>query len=180
MMYRRGNIWVNTCGASVVEFAMSLPLLILVSLGIYEVTTFIRINSKLNEAASNIAQWMAVHPSVANANDFITGFNSIGSEFDFTTKAKIMISGIYESGGNNKLAWNYGTVGATTTIVVSSGKITSTGFTMTSGVSNLVVTEVTYAYQPFFTYFTGILPTVTLYRTAQFIPKTTINPLPAT
>ena len=170
-------------GGAMVEFSLAMPILILLSLGIYEAATFIRINSKLNEAAGNIAQWMAMQPSIANAQDFLTGFNMIGSEFNFSTKASLMISGLAQVGAssNYKRVWNYGTAGAISSLVVNpSSLVTSSGITLTTGVGSLIVTEVQYKYTPTFAYFTTIFPSVTLSRTAQYIPQISIDPLSAT
>ena len=52
----------NAQGASLVEFVLILPLLILFSLGMFEATNYIMLSAKLNEIASGMQTGLALKP----------------------------------------------------------------------------------------------------------------------
>ncbi|MCE3230943.1 MAG: hypothetical protein K0R52_871, partial [Alphaproteobacteria bacterium] len=55
----------ESTGAALIEFVLVLPLLILISLGIYEGTNYIMVSQKLNEIASSVANWVSTKTTAA-------------------------------------------------------------------------------------------------------------------
>lgn len=174
----------ETKGASMVEFALILPLLMTVSLGIYETTNYIMLSAKLNEIASGISTWVAAQTSTATITDCLTGANLIGTNYNFSGKGGVVVSGLQQMGTstNQKLVWQQASPGATSKITTQqdgSGQVTSAPFAL-AFTPNLIVVEVTYNYQPTFSYFLGIFPSVKLLKFAQSVPTGSggFNPLP--
>jgi len=176
----------DTKGASMVEFALILPLLITVSIGIYETTRYILLSAKLNEIATGIANWVGAQTSSATITDCFIGANLMGAGYNFSTTGGVVVSGFQLTGSGStsslKLVWQKASSGAVSQIITngSSGAIISSPVSILSG-ANVIVVEVTYNYQPVFSYFLGVFPAVTLLRVGQSVPTGigTFNPLPA-
>jgi Flp pilus assembly protein TadG len=174
----------ETLGASMVEFALILPFLVTVSLGIYETTNYILLSAKLNEIASGIANWVGAQTSTATITDCLIGANLMGTNYSFATKGAVMVTGLQQLGltNNQKLVWQQGSVGASSKITTNpgTGQVQSTPFTLLLN-SNVIVVEVSYDYQPLFSYFLSIFPSVKLSKVAQSVPRGSgvFSPLPA-
>ena len=171
-------------GASMVEFSLVLPLLMTISLGIYETTNYILLSAKLNEIASGIAKWVGAGTSTATITDCFIGANLMGTNYSFSTKGGAVVTGLQQVGTSNKQtqAWQQASSGATSKITANASTGTvSAPFTILLD-TNVIVVEVTYKYTPTFSYFLGIFPAVTLLKVAQSVPTGTgtFNPLPAT
>lgn len=168
-------------GASMVEFALILPLLMTVSLGIYETTNYILLSAKLNEIASGIARWVGDQTSAASITDCLIGANLMGTNYNFSNKGGVVVTGLAVTGNNDvqKFAWTMGSPGATSQITYNNGGVVNSPVAIIPNV-NVIVVEVTYDYQPTFSYFMGIFPTVTLLKVAQSVPREngSFNPLP--
>lgn len=166
-----------------VEFALILPLLVTVSLGIYETTNYIMLSAKLNEIASGISGWVAAQTSTATITDCLLGANLMGTNYNFIAKGGVVVSGVQQVGTTSaqKIVWQQASIGATSQITTSAitGQITSSPFALALA-PNLVVVEVTYNYQPTFSYFLGVFPSVKLLKFAQSVPTGSggFNPLP--
>lgn len=172
-------------GASMVEFALILPLLMTVSLGIYETTNYILLSAKLNEIATGIANWVGADTTTANINDCLTGANLMGTNYNFTNNGEVIVTGLQQVGTttSQKLVWQIASVGGTSQITTDpgTGQVQTAPFSILLG-SNVIVVEVTYNYQPTFAYFMGVFPSVKLLKVAQSVPRGsgTFNPLPLT
>jgi len=169
-------------GAALVEFTFLLPLLVTLSLGIYEVTNYIMLTTKLNEIASQVGNWVGAQTSTATITDCLIGANLMGSSYNFSTNGGVVVSGLQQAGTTaaQKLVWQQASSGASSTITSSSGNA-SAPFSMAL-VPNLIVVEVSYNYQPTFTYFLSIFPAIKLLRVSQTVPTgtRTFSPLPPT
>jgi Flp pilus assembly protein TadG len=169
-------------GAALVEFTFLLPLLITLSLGIYEVTNYIMLTTKLNEIAGQVGNWVSAQTSTATITDCLIGANLMGTDYNFSAKGGVVVSGLQQVGTTTaqKLVWQQASLGASSTIT-SSGGNASAPFSMALA-SNLIVVEVSYNYQPIFTYFLSIFPAIKLLKVFQSVPRGTgsFNPLPAT
>lgn len=159
-----------------VEFALILPLLTTISLGIYETTNYVMLNAKLNEIATGVANWVSDQTSTATITDCLIGANLMGKDYDFTNKGEVMVTGLQRVGttSSQKLVWQQGSVGATSQITAnpSTQQVQSAPFTILLA-TNVIVVEVTYDYTPTFTYFLGVFPSVKLVKTAQSVPTGT-------
>jgi len=174
----------ETTGASMVEFALILPLLVTVSLGIYETTNYILLSAKLNEIATGIANWVGAETSTATITDCLTGANLMGTNYNFSGNGGVVVTGLQQIGStsNQKQVWQQGSVGASSQITVNgTSQVTSAPFSILLD-TNVIVVEVTYNYQPTFSYFLGIFPSVKLLKVAQSVPRGSgaFSPLPLT
>ncbi|MBX9804233.1 MAG: pilus assembly protein [Alphaproteobacteria bacterium] len=169
----------ETKGASMVEFALILPLLLTVSLGIYEATNYILLNAKLNEISSGVANWVGAQTSTATITDCLIGANLMGTDYNFTTKGKVIVTGLQQVGTSTSqtLVWQQGSPGALSQI--SSGGQAPFPVLVDK---NVIIVEVSYQYQPTFPYLAAIFPSITLSKVAQSVPRGSgaFNPLPAT
>jgi Flp pilus assembly protein TadG len=169
-------------GASMVEFALILPLLITVSLGIYEMTNYILLSVKLNEIATGIASWVSDQTSTATITDCLIGANLMGTNYNFSTKGTVVVSGLQQliTSNTQNVVWQQASTGGVSQIITNSGAVQSAPFSILSAPSVIVV-EVTYNYQPTFSYFLGIFPAIKLFKVAQTVPTGTgtFSPLPA-
>jgi len=170
-------------GASMVEFALILPLLVTVSLGIYETTNYIMLSTKLNEIATGVANWVSGQTNVATITDCLIGANLMGTDYGFSTKGAVVVSGFEQIGStsNQKLVWRQASAGGASSITTDSatGQVVSAPFSLALD-PQMIVVEVTYNYQPTFSYFIGIFPSVKLLKVAQAVPRGfgSFNPLP--
>lgn len=166
-----------------VEFALILPLLMTVSLGIYETTNYIMLSAKLNEIASGVSSWVGAQTSTATITDCLIGANLMGTNYNFSGKGGVVVTGLQQVGTTTaqKLVWQQASGGAISQITTSAitGQVTSSPFTIALA-PNLVVVEVSYNYQPTFSYFLGVFPSVKLLKVAQSVPTGSggFNPLP--
>lgn len=160
-------------GASVVEFTLLLPLLITISLGIYETTHYIMLKAKLNEIATGIATWVAAETSTATITDCLIGAKLMGTNYNFSGNGGVVVSGLQQVGtsSSQKLVWQQASTGATSQITTnaSTSVVTSAPFSILLD-TNVIVVEVTYNYSPVFTYFLGVFPSVKLLRVGQTVP----------
>jgi Flp pilus assembly protein TadG len=172
-------------GASLVEFTLLLPLLIVISLGIYETTHYVMLKTKLNEIAQGIATWVSAETSTATITDCLIGANLMGTNYNFSKAGGVVVSGLQQVGTTSaqQLVWQQASTGATSTITTNSttGDVTSAPFTILLD-TKVIVVEVSYNYSPVFTYFLTIFPSVKLLKVAQTVPigTTSFNPLSPT
>lgn len=172
----------ESSGASMVEFALILPLLMIISLGIFETTNYILLSQRLNEIASGVANWVSTKTTAAQITDCLIGANLVGAEYNFSTKGAVVVTGLEQSGGNAmQLVWQKATTGATSSIITNgTGVVTSSPFAINVE-QQIILVEVTYQYTPTFSYFLSIFPPVKLLRVGQMVPRSggTFTPLPA-
>jgi Flp pilus assembly protein TadG len=174
----------DTRGASFVEFILIMPLLTTIGLGIYETTRYVMLTTKLNEIATGLANWVGAETSLATITDCLIGAKLIGTNYNFANNGYVVVSGLQQVGttSSQTLVWQQKSSGATSQITVSptTQQVTAAPFTILLD-TNVIVVEVTYNYQPFFSYFIGIFPAVKLLKVAQSVPRgtQTFNPLSA-
>ena len=106
----------------------------------------------------------------------------MGIDYNFSSKGRVALTGLEQIGspGAQKLAWQKGTPGAPSQISYKNGgDVQSAPFALLVD-TKVIVVEVTYVYQPTFSYFIGIFPTVTLLKVAQSVASGSgsFNPLP--
>ncbi len=172
MMAKRCGKWLrfmrrDTSGVSVVEFALLLPLLMLIGAGALELVNYLLANQKLERIASITADNVArntLAPSERSIVDSFAGVNNIAEPFDFNANGRIIMTGVIGVASGNtvvgKVVWQRcaGSLGGISSIVGSqpaNPNLWATGpnATLPNNVSLLqnqlvVVTEVAYQYQP--------------------------------
>ena len=133
-------------GVSAVEFALILPTMIVLYLGIAEtgnaITVYRRMSSVASTAADLTAQTKTV--STADLNDIVAASSAILSPYP-TTPLKIVLSSVVADASNNgKVAWSYSNKG--------SGRAPNSAYPVPAGLtapsSSVIVAEITYAFTP--------------------------------
>ena len=181
MMKKIIHLKQDSQGAAMVEFTFLLPLLITLSLGIYEATNYAMLNAKLEEIASQVANWVSGQTSAATITDCLIGANLMGTSYNFLTTGGVVVSGLQQVGTTTaqKLVWQQASLGATSVIALSGGNA-SAPFPIALA-SNLIIVEVSYNYKPTFTYLLSMFPPIKLLKISQTVPRGggTFNPLPS-
>jgi Flp pilus assembly protein TadG len=149
-------------GVAAVEFALCVPVMAVLILGVTELTSALECRQKVTAMASSAADLVAQYTqiSTSNMNDIMSAVNAIIYPFP-TTNAKVTISSITSDGnGGGKVAWSKGSSGATTRATNSSvslptglmAKYTCVGSTCSgcaSGACSVILAEITYNYSSY-------------------------------
>lgn len=170
----------DTLGSVLIEFAVMLPIMILVFFGLYEGNNYLAINARLDEIASRVASWSSTKTTRSNINDCLIGSWLIGQSYNFSTTGQVIVSGLTLSSGVYTMVWQVKTSGAVSSIVTNAqGVVVSSPITF-ANTPKLIVVEVKYPYQPFTAFLSTIFKSKTIYKTAQTVPLGGVfNPLPA-
>lgn len=145
-LMRRIRLVRDRRGVSAVEFALILPALIGLYLGIaetgYAITIYRRMSTIASTAADLTAQVKAVSDS--DLQDIVSASSAIMSPYD-TTPLKIVLSSVVADDKNNtKVDWSYSNKG--------SGRTEKSKYDLPPGLteasSSVIVAEITYAFSP--------------------------------
>jgi Flp pilus assembly protein TadG len=145
-MMRRPRLVRDRRGVSAVEFALILPTMIVLYLGIAEtgnaITVYRRMSSIASTAADLTAQTKTV--STADLDDVVSASSAILSPYP-TQPLKIVLSSVVADQKNNgKVAWSYSNKG--------SGRAVNSAYPVPAGLtepnSSVIVAEITYAFTP--------------------------------
>jgi Flp pilus assembly protein TadG len=133
-------------GASTVEFAMVLPILILLCVGAVEIgnalTIYRRTSTVTATAADLTAQTKTV--STADLNDIIAAASSIIAPYSPDPLRLVISSVVADQNNNGKVVWSYANKGATR--AVNSSYNVPAG--LTEAGSSVIVSELTYDFKP--------------------------------
>lgn len=146
-------------GLAAVEFALILPFLSAMVLGLIEITSALECRQRVTGLASTGADLVAQYTQITTAqmNDVLAAMTSVLYPFP-ATNAKITISSITSDGaGNGKVAWSKGSTGATlrgtnSAVTLPSGLMaayTCVGGVCTgcaSGACSVIYAEISYNY----------------------------------
>jgi Flp pilus assembly protein TadG len=145
-LMRRMRIVRDQRGVSAVEFALILPTMIVLYLGIAEVGNAITVYRRVSEVASTAADLTAQVKTVSTADlgDIVSAAGAILSPYS-TQPLKIVLSSVVADQNNNgKVAWSYSNKGA--------GRAANSAYPVPAGLteanSSVIVAEVTYSYTP--------------------------------
>ena len=133
-------------GVSAVEFALILPTMIVLYLGIAETGNAITVYRRMSTIASTAADLTAQTKTVSTAdlNDIVSASSAILSPYP-TSPLKIVLSSVVADANNNgKVAWSYSNKG--------SGRAANSAYPVPAGLtepsSSVIVAEITYAFTP--------------------------------
>ena len=151
----------NKDGVAAVEFALILPALAAMTLGVTEVSSALECRQRVTAVAAQGADLAAQYISIntSQMNDVLSAMKEILYPFPSTAAtSKIVITSVMSDGnGNGKVAWSKGSTGATTRAVNSAvtlpsglmAKYKCVGAVCTGCAANacsVIYTEVTYNY----------------------------------
>ncbi len=143
-------------GLAAVEFALSLPLLIILTFGSVEVTIYILTTQKLERTSLTLSDLVSQSTTVTTTqlNQIISAAGQVMLPYSFANDGYAIISSVTKTGTSSPVvSWQYRSTGTaqTSRIGVSGGTATMpTNFTMVSG-ENVIITEVFYNYRPILT-----------------------------
>lgn len=165
-------------GGTLVEFALCIPILLLLVSGIFEVCMYALLNNKLVRIAGTIGNIVAMQNVNASTLDqIIATAPQMATPLTFTGRGNIAVSLIYNNGAtpdpNNMLiSWQQksnptlisrlGTPGTRPNNIPNNYQVLND--------HSIIVTEIFYDYSPYV--FTGFIPNQTLYKISTFVPRT--------
>lgn len=146
-------------GVSAVEFALILPLMLVIYAGCGELTTALSLDRKVSRAASTISDLVAQQTTISatQMNGIFDATQAILEPFDDSV-AKVVVTVVNVTSSGQKVAWSRsrGDTAAT------AGKAPPTGFSVSSDIASVgdqvVVGRVTYSYT---SPFTGVMSSIT-------------------
>jgi Flp pilus assembly protein TadG len=162
MLKRLLTFWRARSGLAAVEFALILPVLSVLTLGIIEVASALECRQRVTALSSTAADLTAQYTQISTAqmNDILATTTALLYPFP-STGAKIVVSSVQSDGnGNGKVAWSKGTSGATlrsanSTMTLPTGlmaKYVCAGGTCTGcapGACSVIYAEVSYNYSSY-------------------------------
>jgi Flp pilus assembly protein TadG len=174
------RLWRDRAGMSLVEFAIMMPVLVLLLLGGTEIARYILLNQQLDRLSTTTADLVAQEDGVTSAdlNNIFDAALNITWPFNMRTSGAVVVSSVGQQGGQARVLWQrtcpgngcsgsgtnsyasrIGTQGATATM--------PTGFTV-AATDNVIVAEVFYSFTPFFW---RQMPAGTIYHRALTRPR---------
>ena len=162
---------------AVVEFALVLPVLMILFYGVVEVTRFILITQKVEKLAHSVADMTAQEhvATTAALDQVLAAASDIMNPYAMTNNGKIVISSLYRTAGvaQASVNWRYeggGTLAGVTSHLGAVGATPTmpTGFTFDER-ENVIAAEVFYRFSPLIS--NQFFGTVTVYRAAFYKPR---------
>ncbi len=140
-------------GLAAVEFALALPLLIVITFGSIEVVRYVIIVQKIEKVSLTLSDLVAQSETITTAdlNQIIVAAKEVMSPYNFDTDGYAIISSVTKTGIYPPVVnWQYKSSGTTRTSAIGSSGSNATipsGFTMIDG-DTVIITEVFFNYTP--------------------------------
>lgn len=183
--------WRNDSGVALAEFALVLPILLLIILGSIELSRYALLHLKLDKSATTMADLVTQRSSVSLLDLADIGSNAGQIMKPFGFNGSIIFSSVYFiqtpiapcAGANSScIAWQYQAAGSDASRIGASGgnALLPGGYTVVPG-QNVITAEVYTSYSPIIP-FTGDLISAlaphTIYKVAVLKPRqgTLFNP----
>lgn len=143
-------------GATLVELAFVIPIMLTVAVGAIDTTRLILLHQKLDKAAATVVD-LTTRPSSISASDvdlIFTAAQDVLVPFDLSTGGRVIVTSVTQpAGGTAAIDWQRaggGTYGATSSVgAVGAAPTLPTGFVVADG-ENLIVAEVFFDFDPIF------------------------------
>lgn len=170
------DLWRDRGGASLIEIAFVMPILVTLLLGGVEIARYVLLHQKLDRVSSSIADLVsqAENISVADLQNIFDAAQFVAKPFDLPADGTVIVSSISNPIGAQatKVNWQQagaGTITATSLIGTTGGTVSlPAGFTVADG-QTIIIAEVFYNYVPWILgNFTG---TNQIYHRALFRPR---------
>jgi len=167
-------------GTAALEFALTLPIWILLLLGTSDVAMLLLISQRVDRIAYSVTD-IVTQSNVVTKTDLsniLLATGQLMQPFTFGDKGVVIVTSLYKPTGKAlQISWQY-TGGGTLARVSKIGKVGDTP-TLPTGLSlndsdNVIITEVYYAFTPMFAS-ANILSARDLYRLAAYKPR--LSPL---
>jgi Flp pilus assembly protein TadG len=141
-----GVTWRDRRGVAAIEFAMIVPILILMYIGTVEIGNLLTVVRRSDTVASTAADLTAQVKQVSNTDlaDIFAASTSILTPYPTTPLTVVLSSVVADSSNNGKVAWSCASKGA--------GRAVGSAYQVPGGTtvanSSVIVAEVTYAFTP--------------------------------
>ncbi len=163
-------------GAVATEFAMAMPVIMLIVLGGSEIARYALLHQKLARAAVTMADLVSQAEEISEADiaQLFSAVDPVMSPFRMGADGIVILSSVTASGGDPaQVAWQRsggGTFATANSGLGPEGGAASlpAGFVVRDG-ETAIVAEVFYSFAPLFT--AGLIPVSTLYQRALFRPR---------
>ena len=138
--------WRDRRGASAIEFAMIVPVLIGLYVGAVELGNALTISRRTSAIASTAADLVAQTKEVSTTDlqDVVKASTSILTPYSDAPLTIVVSSVVADQNNNGKVAWSYANKGA--------ARAKDSAYTVPAGLtqanSSVIVAEVSYAYSP--------------------------------
>jgi Flp pilus assembly pilin Flp len=179
----------DRAGVAMVEFALILPLLLLLIYGTFEVGRYALLIQKLDRISATIAD-LTARAEALTATEVTNLFNSVNhlsQPFDFNTSGIVMVTSVVGRAGKTPLIIGQKSKGSISGISSEVGvnggsallpaafKDVTTGQVLQDG-EGLIVSEVFYDFKPYFSFGSGsflanLIPSTVIARKAFFRPR---------
>ncbi len=156
MLYSKQNFIRDERGFAASEFALWLPVLLLIVLGCFEATRYILIHQKLDRAASQAADLVGQSEGMTTAQLTVIYDAAIEQmkPYDLNTQGRIIVSSVVRPTGqpNPRVAWqrSHGPAIGSSAIGAEGALATLPSNFSLSESEDVVAAEVFYQYQPIF------------------------------
>lgn len=163
-------------GIAAIEFAISLPFLMALMLGGIELSRYVILHQKLEKVAYTVSDVVSQEDTltVAQINQALTAAATIMEPYEFAPQGVVYISSVYQNGADAPtVRWQRsggGDLAAPSHVGVNGGVATLPNGLTLNNKDNVIIGEVFFRYQPFFT--GGIFDDyVELYKITVFKPR---------
>ncbi|MDR3450310.1 MAG: TadE/TadG family type IV pilus assembly protein [Alphaproteobacteria bacterium] len=170
----------GTRGIAAVEFALTLPMWVLMLLGASDGAYCLLVNERVDRIAYSVTDIVTQYQTVtkANLNDILLAAGQLMSPLPFANNGVVIISSVFQPAtGNPIVEWQYsggGSLVSTSQIGTTNGKaLLPNGLTLNAN-DNVIISEVYYKFTPMFLN-AGIFTQNTVYRVAVYKPR--LSPL---
>ncbi|PIR33564.1 MAG: hypothetical protein COV36_02425 [Alphaproteobacteria bacterium CG11_big_fil_rev_8_21_14_0_20_44_7] len=143
----------DNSGMMAVEFALLLPVLLILFLGGFEVTRYVLLQQKISKTTSSMSDLISRLPSVSEA-EISNSFNAVQhlmEPYFQNSDIKVIISSVFNNGGDVEIYWQRcggGTLSAASQIGdVGDVPVLPNGFTLDDG-EEAIIAEVFYSFTP--------------------------------
>lgn len=156
-MIRRNPFLNDERGVAATEFALALPALLILVLGIYEVTQYILLNQKIDRVAYTVSDVVTQQTNVTQAqlNDIMAAAAEIMNPHDFINDGVVIVSSVQDDPDDGPtVKWQSkggGLLDRDSLVgLVNGPAVLPDGFTLNEA-DNVIIAEVFYEYLPSFT-----------------------------
>jgi Flp pilus assembly protein TadG len=164
----------GVAGNVAVEFALTLPVLMLLMLGSAEMARFVILHQKVDRVAVTTSDLVARAETIKESEleDIFVAADFVAQPFDLSNLGVVIVSAITNDGSGARVAWQRsgaGTASHTSQIGMEGGAATlSADFEVREG-ETAIIAEVFYDFEPFLSEL--IVEPQTLYRRAHHRPR---------
>lgn len=170
-----GALWRDRRGMVLQETAMTMPLLVLMTLGGVEIARFALLNQKLDRWAMTTADIVSQGKTISESqiSSIFTASSTVMSPFSLGPDGRAIVTSVYRAtGGTPKVVWQRsggGSFTGTSQIGTPNSNATlPTGFVVREG-ETVIIAEVFYSFEPVF--MSSVVPPRVVYHRAMFRPR---------